>query len=118
MHYQYGLYNPLVSLKVGRPILSRHLVPLIFLLFLIFTGIGSFFFPISRWLLITGFAVYLLGDILFSIKIIHQTQRGKLLLYLPWAFFFLHVSYGWGYLMGIFRFLVFKKSNNAIPTTR
>jgi glycosyltransferase involved in cell wall biosynthesis len=118
MHYQYGLYNPLVSLKVGRPMLSRHLVPLVFLLFLVFTGPGSFFFAWSRWLLITGSALYLFGDLLFTAKIIKQTKQVKLVLYLPWIFFFLHLSYGWGYLMGIFRFLLFKKQKSVLTTTR
>jgi glycosyltransferase involved in cell wall biosynthesis len=118
MHYQYGLYNPLVSLKVGRPMLSRHLVPLVFLLFLVFAGAGSFFFECSRWLLIAGSALYLAGDFLFSFRIVKQTKRVRLFLYLPWIFLFLHLSYGWGYLMGIFRFLVFRKHSSVLTTTR
>jgi glycosyltransferase involved in cell wall biosynthesis len=118
MHYQYGLYNPLVSLKVGRPILSRHLVPLVFLLFLASTGAGSFFFPVFRWLLLTGSALYLLGDLIFSARIIQQTKRYKLIFFLPWIFLFLHLSYGWGYLAGIFRFMLFRKQKSVITTTR
>ncbi len=118
MHYQYGLYNPLVSLKVGRPVVSRHLVPLVFLLFLVFSGAGSFFFAFSRWLLFTGSALYILGDLIFSARIVRQEKRVKLFLHLPWIFFFLHLSYGWGYLVGIFRFLLFKKQKSGITTTR
>jgi len=118
MHYQYGLYNPLVSLKVGRPMLSRHLVPLVFLVYLITTGAGAFFSPFSLWLLIAGSSVYFMGNLFFSLKIIKQTQQVNLFFYLPWIFFFLHVSYGWGYLMGIFRFLVFKKPKSVITATR
>jgi hypothetical protein len=56
--------------------------------------------------------------LLFTAKIIKQTKQVKLVLYLPWIFFFLHLSYGWGYLMGIFRFLLFKKQKSVLTTTR
>jgi GT2 family glycosyltransferase len=118
MHYQYGLYNPLVSLKVGSPIITRHIVPLLFLLFLVITGLASPFVPFSLWLLISGAGLYILADLIFSLKITMDEKRGELLLYLPWIFFLLHISYGWGYLSGIIKFIILRKRTKEIGSTR
>jgi hypothetical protein len=37
---------------------------------------------------------------------------------LPWIFFFQHLTYGVGYLIGILNFVLLKKSPSTINTTR
>lgn len=118
MHYQYGLYNPLVALRAGRPILTRHLVPLVFLLFLVFGSIGALFSHYIAWLLVAGAGTYLACDLFYTIRLMLETKRMILLILLPWLFLILHLSYGYGYLVGILRFLVFGRNMDAISTTR
>jgi glycosyltransferase involved in cell wall biosynthesis len=117
-YYQYGLFKPLVFYKMGRPTSVRQLIPMFFLLFIILTLTGSFFFIQSFWTLIAGLGLYLVADIFFSIRIANRSKESSLLLFLPWLFFELHISYGFGYIMGIIRFILFKRKKMKITTSR
>ncbi|MCX6250039.1 MAG: glycosyltransferase family 2 protein [Bacteroidetes bacterium] len=118
MNYQYGVYKPLVAYKIGRPAAIRQLIPFLFVLFLITGGIGSFF---STWILLAlaaGSLLYLLADLLFTIKITIEAKRSSLIFFLPWIFPALHLSYGWGYLEGILRLLFRRKKTGEISSSR
>lgn len=108
MYYQYGLFKPLVNKKLGAPATIRQFFPLFFVLGLILGALVSVFLPVLWYAYVSGLSVYLLLSLYFSLKIT-ITQRQKLLLFvLPFVFFTIHVSYGWGYLCGIFK-LIFKQ---------
>jgi len=63
-------------------------------------------------------AFYLLLDLYFSIRGAVERKRAGLLCYLPWMFFLQHVTYGAGYLHGIFRFVILKRKPGVVSSTR
>jgi len=108
MYYQYGLFKPLVNKKLGAPATIRQFFPLFFVLGLILGALVSVFLPVLWYAYVSGLSVYLLLSLYFSLKITITQRRKMLLLVLPFVFFTIHVSYGWGYLCGIFK-LIFKQ---------
>lgn len=89
-YFQYGLFKPLVIRKIGKIVRLRHIIPSLFVIY-IFTLPISFFFPV--WLI--PLSLYLLMGFLFSVKSSHP-------FYTILAYFILHVSYGLGFLKGLF----------------
>lgn len=76
----------------------RHFVPLSLVISLIVLGIGSFFLPIVRWLLLTEILLYLFMDVFFSVKQADNIGAFFNLLYLFPVF---HISYGFGSIYGL-----------------
>ena len=111
MFYQYGLYKPLVNKKLGSPTTIRQFFPLAFVLGL-FIGAGlSCLSFIVALLYATVLLLYLFLACSFTFKSIVKTGRWKLILYQPFIYFTIHVSYGWGYLIGIFKIILHKPFN-------
>ncbi|AYD41419.1 glycosyltransferase family 2 protein [Clostridium fermenticellae] len=110
-YYQYGFWKVRVMQKHGKPASVRHLVPLLFVVTNIL-GIllGAFIKPVF-YLWILEVCIYLIGDLIASLKAFKGNF--KLLKYIPLIFPILHVSYGFGFLRGLFSFYVFK-SNKII----
>ena len=105
MYYQYGLYKPLVNKKLGAPATIRQFFPLVFLLGLIFGGIASIFSPYILHAYTTFLMLYLfIGIVVGSMSAIRMHQP-LLALLMPYVFFNIHMSYGIGYLVGIFNVL-------------
>ncbi len=104
MFYQYGFFKPLVAKKMGKPTTLRQLVPPAFILTLLITWAVSLFYP--SWLMIFfGIVVlHLLTGFMVSIPLAGKRKNYGLLMYMPYIFFIIHGSYGWGYLSGILRF--------------
>jgi glycosyltransferase involved in cell wall biosynthesis len=106
MFYQYGLYKPLVNLKLGKPASIRQLFPpglvISLLLTLIFSVIWLKFLALFLFILL----LYLFGVIYFSIQL---GKKEKLVDELLSIFPAIHFSYGWGYLRGLIRFVVLRK---------
>lgn len=115
MFYQYGLFKPLVNKKLGASTSLRQFFPLIFIISLILAIIFTIFqLPFFNLLLaIPG--VYVILDITFAVK---ESDNIWQVFLLPLLYFVLHVSYGWGYLMGIIRFRILKKSPVNIKVNR
>jgi glycosyltransferase involved in cell wall biosynthesis len=110
MFYQYGLYKPLVNLKIGVPATLRQFAPPLFTLIIILSAIAGFYYPPFFRAFATVFGIYLMSSILVSISIV--TRRSKpfiLLFYLFLAFPIIHFSYGLGYLAGILRFTILRR---------
>lgn len=109
MYYQYGLFKPLVTKKLGVPATVRQFFPALFLGSLV---IGFVLIFVSRWFLwlyVSVLALYfLIGSIIGFIKSFRH-RKVLLVLYMPLAFFLIHVSYGWGYLNGIFKLVLHEK---------
>jgi glycosyltransferase involved in cell wall biosynthesis len=118
MLYQYGLFKPLVSLKIGKHTSIRQLIPLVFVLFLIVSSAGFILDDFFGLVLAGGMIIYLLADLYFSLKLAMGCSKWGIMVYLPWLFFCMHCSYGWGYLRGIFHFIIFKKQKTHIEATR
>lgn len=111
MFYQYGLYKPLVNKKLGSPATARQFVPLLFLLGIVLGGILSVF---SIYIMYTYFAVlalYLAIGLFIGCKYAVKYRRPMLTLLMPYVFVNVHLSYGYGYLRGIYKILANKKFN-------
>ena len=118
MFYQYGLFKPLVAAKLGNPATFRQLVPPLFLLFLVFFLPASFLHPLLRNVFLAGISLYLLGNFSETLRICLRQHSFLLALYLPWLFFLIHVSYGYGYLAGIVKFIIFRNKIEGVKTSR
>ncbi|WP_459186830.1 glycosyltransferase family 2 protein [Parabacteroides sp. APC149_11_2_Y6] len=80
----------------------RHLVPLLFVLSLFFLALLSFIFPFSLYLLLLDLSLYFVVNITASI--IACCKFGfKYLVILPYMFMAVHLSYGWGTIMGLLK---------------
>ncbi|GAB4295033.1 MAG: hypothetical protein Kow0098_17020 [Ignavibacteriaceae bacterium] len=92
--FQYGYYKPKVSIKIKSEIKMRHLIPSIFVLYLIVLLFISDPFPVRIPLL-----AYFLLTVLYSFK-----ESGSLREKILRVFVFpvIHLAYGTGYLTGLF----------------
>jgi glycosyltransferase involved in cell wall biosynthesis len=86
------------------PVSLRHFVPLVFLLSLSGSFILSFLFPFFSYLLVLILIMYFIVALFFSAK----TLRLKMILFLPFYFFLLHLSYGLGSLVGLVKIFFLK----------
>lgn len=110
MFYQYGLFKPLVNLKVGKPATLRQFAPPLFTLFIMVFGVSGFWQPYSWLILGTGLAVYALTDVVVSLLLtIRKSRAAAVFISLLLVFPIIHLSYGLGYLEGIIRFILFRK---------
>lgn len=109
-YYQYGFWKVRVIQKHKRPASIRHLIPLMFVLFLVFGGILSLTSSLLKIGYVTLLSLYLLLDLVFSFKI-SKKKSFKYFKYLVVSFPILHISYGLGFILGLFNFYVFKSSS-------
>ncbi|EEH96878.1 MULTISPECIES: glycosyltransferase family 2 protein [Clostridium] len=106
-YYQYGFWKVRVIQKHKKPASIRHLIPLMFVLFLLFGGIASIFSKLIRIGYFATILLYLILDCLFSFKM--SKKKGfKHFPYLLVTFPILHLSYGIGFILGVFNFYIFK----------
>ncbi|MCP4367663.1 MAG: glycosyltransferase family 2 protein [Deltaproteobacteria bacterium] len=120
-HFQYGYFKPLVSRKVGTLLTWRQLMPACFVGSLIISVLCSLIIKPFIYLFFLVAALYLTTNLVFSFFI--AVKKGmKYFLALPIAFGTLHFSYGLGYLIGIFDFILLKKHKKKkiedMPLTR
>ena len=101
-YFQYGWYKVRVLQKHPRQMRSRQFIPPAFVLALIVSGLITLT-PILRSLSFVVPLLYLLINLLASLYT--ASMRGwKYLFILPVVFVILHLSYGLGFLGGLFRF--------------
>lgn len=95
-YYQYGFYKPLVFKKLKGSMKPRHIIPAIFVLYLIGLLIGHQFI-----LTVIPAIMYLFLVLLFSlVNSLTFIQKLNCLFVFP----SLHLSYGIGYIVGAFKF--------------
>lgn len=111
MFYQYGLYKPLVNKKLGAPATVRQFFPLVFVLGLIIGAILSCFSWIIAVIYVSVIVIYLLLALYFTFQSVRRTGKWSLFLYQPLIYLTIHTSYGWGYLVGIYKILFHKPLN-------
>lgn len=116
MYFQYGLFKPLVNKKLGKPATVRQFFPLMFVLGLV---LGALVSLLSVWLFVAYAAVLLLYvgiGACVGLSSARKYHKASLLWLMPYTFFNIHVSYGIGYLKGIYNLLMHKnfsaKSNH------
>lgn len=119
MFFQYGIFKPLANKKVGHISTVRQLVPFAFVMYLLVGLPISFIGPLFCYLYVSGIAFYFLINLFISISIALKHQKGSLLLLLPITFTAIHLSYGWGYLRGIIKYLILnKQTKKQLDTSR
>jgi succinoglycan biosynthesis protein ExoA len=106
-YYQYGLYKPLVLKKVRSGMRLRHFVPALFVGYL--ATIPVLFYFINVYSLIP-LAFYLVFDLLFSFG--NGKNFMEKILAVP-VYPVLHISYGSGFIAGLFRLHTKKKISNV-----
>ena len=116
MYYQYGLYKPLVNKKLGAPATVRQFFPLLFLLGLFVGGICSIFSSFILQLYTTILLVYLFVGIVVGSMGAIRVHQPLLVILMPHVFFNIHMSYGLGYLVGIFS--VIRKKSVQVSNNR
>lgn len=120
MFYQYGLFKPLVTKKLGKPTSLRQFFPVVFLFVLVLAPVV---YLLSFELFIADLCIvstYLSLNLFFSIRISISKRNIALFYYMPLTFLIIHISYGFGYLCGFIRFIIFRQtiSNNQIKLSR
>lgn len=104
-YFQYGFWKVRVIQKHKRPASIRHLVPVIFVLYLILGLILSMFSTMIRNIFLLILALYAILDIIFAKKC-SRDEGIKCFIYSISIFPILHFSYGAGFLLGIINFYI------------
>lgn len=112
MFYQYGLFKPLVNKKLGRPSSIRQFFPVFFVIGLITGGIWSIISSKIVFLYLSVLGLHILLALYYSINEVKKTGNKSIFFLLPGLFAVIHISYGVGYLVGIYKILS-KKSFSA-----
>lgn len=92
-YFQYGYYKPLVLKKVPSEWKIRHIIPSLFVLYILSLPLAFFF---HYWII--PLMIYLLADLYFSLRE-NVEWSVKTLMFL--VFPTIHFSYGLGFLMGL-----------------
>ena len=100
-NYANGFWNILTAYhtKTLNSLSLRHFIPLLFVLSLIVPLIGSFIVPRIVWIALFSLVSYLSLVIIISFRLKNNFNTVG---YLIVSFLTLHLSYGWGSLMGVF----------------
>jgi cellulose synthase/poly-beta-1,6-N-acetylglucosamine synthase-like glycosyltransferase len=106
-YYQYGFWKVRVIQKHKRPASIRHLIPMLFSIYLILGIPLSFISEKIRWAVLSILSLYIILDLFFSARMVLKSKV-KYFRYLLIVFPMLHLSYGVGFIMGFFNFYIFK----------
>lgn len=93
-YFQYGLFKPLVIHKIGQIIKFRHLVPSLFLLYLLFI---PYLWPQYGVISLYPLSIYILLSLYFAFN---QTTSILIKLLTFLSFPIIHISYGLGFIFG------------------
>lgn len=108
MYYQYGMFKPLVNKKLGSPATIRQFVPLLFLLWIVFGGLLGFFSCWGMLAYVSVLLLYVCIGVVIGLGSAVRLRRPLLVLLMPFVFANVHISYGYGYLVGIYKLLAGK----------
>lgn len=121
MNYQYGYFKPLVARKIGAVMTMRQLVPALFVLSLLGTGLLSPWSWTMYMLFVTIVLSYVLTVALCSVAMVFKRGLGYGLA-LPLVFPSIHFSYGIGFVKGVLDFVIFRRTGKretaAVPLSR
>lgn len=108
MFYQYGLYKPLGNKKLGAPATIRQFFPLLFVIGLILGLILCLIFPIFWPFYAAVIILHLFIGAFEGIKSARKTGKWGCIFIMPYIFLNMHISYGIGYLRGLYNLLFHK----------
>lgn len=105
MFFQYGLFKPLVNRKLGSPATLRQFVPPALVLWLFIGALISILWHPFVWVYLGVTVLYLLLALFFSIK---SSQSPKQILLQTTTYAVVHLSYGFGYIVGLYKLMTNK----------
>lgn len=111
MFYQYGLFKPLVNKKLGSPTTVRQFIPLFFVIGLLAGAALSFLHQALAIAYAFTMLAYFALALAFTAKSYKMHKNIKLFIFQPLIYFTIHSSYGFGYLVGIFKIIFGSKFN-------
>ena len=107
-YMQYGYWKVRVIQKHKIPAAVRHLVPGIFVCSLMVLPLLSLWSSIAEWLWLAIVGMYFICALAASVAV--ASRRGyHILPVLPAVFAMYHVGYGYGFLRGIWHFLILRR---------
>ncbi len=109
MYREYGLFKPLVNIKLGAPATVRQFVPPLFVLAVLGLPLLGIFSVLAFWAWVGICCVYATTVVLVSAKATWRCGRPSEFLWLLVSFVTIHMAYGIGYLQGVVRFMVLRK---------
>lgn len=112
MYYQYGLFKPLANKKLGAPATIRQFFPGLFLAGLVVGGILSFFSKYILYAYLAVLALYFGIGLYIGLMSAIKHKKPGLILYMPYTFLNIHLSYGIGYFTGLYK-VIFNKNFNV-----
>jgi glycosyltransferase involved in cell wall biosynthesis len=101
MYYQYGLFKPLVNIKLGQVASVRQLVPLFFVSYVLIFSFFSMIWPILGGGVFGVVLFYWIVSLMVALSVVRWDFCSSKLWHLMWSFFVLHGAYGLGYLKGL-----------------
>lgn len=104
MFYQYGLFKPLGNSKLKGATTLRQFVPLVFVLGLLLGALASVVYPRLFPLYLLGLGLYLFANLLASWK--NRSSSRGVFLRLALLYPTIHIAYGWGYIIGIWKLIM------------
>jgi glycosyltransferase involved in cell wall biosynthesis len=102
-YFQYGFWKVRVLQKHPLQMRARQFAPLLLVLLLLGLAVASLFSSLAGWLLVALVLAYL-AVIAMGSLVTARREHGWHVCLLPAAFVILHLSYGLGFLVGLFRF--------------
>jgi succinoglycan biosynthesis protein ExoA len=114
-YQQYGYWKVRVIQKHKLPASMRHLVPGCFVFSLMALPLASFWWPILIWGWLSLIGVYF-GCTALASFLTAARHGPELLPVLPVVFVCYHLGYGYGFLRGIFDFLILRRAPNRTYT--
>jgi len=113
MYRQYGLYKPLVNVRLGFPATWRQLVPPALVVAILSLPIKFMLFKPLFGATALGLVLYMGLLIVSGQAAALQRQMPSLTLYFPLAVMSMHLSYGTGYLEGLVRFVLMRQQGGG-----
>jgi GT2 family glycosyltransferase len=108
-YMQYGYWKVRVVQKHKVPASVRHLVPACFVLLLSILPIGALLSPLVAWTWWGLVGIYAACNIVASL-LTAASYKWELLLFLPLVFANYHIGYGFGFLRGVWDFVILQRA--------
>jgi hypothetical protein len=114
-YMQYGYWKVRVIQKHKVPASIRHVAPGCFVLVLIELALASLWWPLAFWSWLALVGTYATCNVAASF-LTAARQGWELLLLLPLVFALYHFSYGYGFLCGVWDFVILRREPSRIYT--
>lgn len=103
MYFQYGMFKPLANKKLGHAVNWRQFMPVMFVIAIVAGIILSPFSKLAAIIFACIMGVYFALSLLVGLQYAITKRMPPLLTLLPYAFFNIHVCYGCGHIVGMYK---------------